>query len=237
MLDVHGQIAGLLRSPACLEWLDLTGSSAWRLLDYACRSGIVTQALQPHLSSAIGIDVSYKMVGMYNANAGRLNLGPDAMVGVVGDLTAAQDMPTNPFIAENRLRDFDLVAICMALHHLDDPFLGLARLAGRLKPGGKLLVVDWAPLDGSTPAQRAYAQQLTAKEDGMIVLDDHSARHTVSKPDGLSEEEMREIFERCGCVDTRCKLAEALSEMPPADKKLQLFCACATRAMGADVGV
>jgi ArsR family transcriptional regulator len=41
----------------------------------------------------------------------------------------------------------DLVAIHQVLHYLDDPARALAEAARVLKPGGRLLVVDFAPHD------------------------------------------------------------------------------------------
>lgn len=228
--DLHAQITAFLRSPECRDWLGVPPRAPdSRMLDYACGNGIATQSLKSHFASCLGVDVSSKMVGLYNATAERLGLGPTEMFAVRGDLTAAEVQPTDPVIEAEKLHEFDLVAICMALHHLEDPGVCLSRLAERLKPGGTLLVIDWTPMDGSTPAQKEYASQNDEQSNSIGMPEDHPARHTVSRTQGFSRTEMQDIFSQCGCDNMRWKIAEGLSDVPPAKAKSQLFWARATR--------
>lgn len=205
------------------------------MLDYACGDGIITKSLKPHFASAIGVDVSGSMLDKYRATADGLGLGPGEMVGVRGDLLADNVQPTDPPLSNDNLWHFDLVAISMALHHFDNPEVSLQRLAGRLKVGGALLVIDYTPRDGSTRAQREYEEELREqkKEDGSLDNSPNSAaiaaRHTVSKPNGFTRQEMGELFEKAGCTGFKWKLAEELTPIPVANTKAQLFWARATK--------
>ncbi|KAF6811680.1 hypothetical protein CPLU01_15058 [Colletotrichum plurivorum] len=100
----------------------------------------------------------------------------------------------------------------MALHHVEDPESAVKKLAARLKPGGKILVIDWTPerIEGA--------------------LKTHAASQTISKPKGFTEEETRNMFEDAGCKGMAWKLAEELSRIPVIDGlKSQLYFASATK--------
>lgn len=203
------------------------------MLDYACGDGLITRALKPLFSSAIGIDLSASMLEKYRETASRLGVGPGEMMGVRGDLLVANAQPTDPALPDEVLSNFDLVAISMALHHVEDPDFAIERLAARLKTGGKLLVVDWAPLDGSTPAQREYQEEMRQNlEQGSLDnnAQPHASSHTISRPNGFTEQEMTQLLEIAGCKDVKWKLAEELSPIPVIHTKAQLYWAIATKA-------
>lgn len=198
------------------------------MLDYACGDGIVSKALMSHFATIVGIDVSETMLTKYRATAAELGLGADEMVGVCGDLLSDEDKPTDPPLPREKLHDFDLVVTSMALHHFADPKGAIRKLAALLKVGGVLLVIDWTPLDGSTAEQREYQAELKASGKEML-MKDHAARHTVSKPGGFEKNEMGELFEKAGCQDFGWELAEKLTPIPVVDAKAQLYFARATR--------
>ncbi|KAK1751122.1 S-adenosyl-L-methionine-dependent methyltransferase [Echria macrotheca] len=233
--DLHGQITDFFRSPEFLQWLALPdhGDGGRRLLDYACGDGVVSRALQPHFASVLGVDVSGAMLDKYSAAVAKLGLSPDQMRAVRGDLLADDVQPTDPPLAADALLGFDLVVTSMALHHFEDPGTAIKRLAARLRPGGVLLVIDWTPLDGSTPAQREYEQELRAEGKSIKALEDsareHAAKHTISKPNGFTQAEMVELFERAGCGEVGWKLADKLSPIPVVNAKAQLFWSRASR--------
>lgn len=226
------------------------------MLDYACGNGLPSLTLKPHFKSCIGIDISAGMLAKYNATATRLGLGPDQMLGVRGDLFAEPLEPTDPPLPDERLRDFDLVAVCMALHHMQDIQLAISKLAERLRPGGTLLVIDWAQIDGATAVQREFMKdvktgKIRTKQDGMGHGHDghghqtqqhqfvdpeepskpHPASHTITH-DSFTEEQIAELFHNADCTEVRWKLADKLSDVPGARTgKMQLFWARATKGM------
>ncbi|KAF5704715.1 hypothetical protein FGLOB1_8368 [Fusarium globosum] len=53
------------------------------------------------------------------------------------DLTPSPEIDTPGFF------DFDVVVMCMALHHIEDPDNMVLQLSKRLRPGGILLIIDW----------------------------------------------------------------------------------------------
>ncbi|USP75559.1 hypothetical protein yc1106_02833 [Curvularia clavata] len=257
--DLQEQIGTFLADPSSSAWLGLpaNNSTQEKMLDYACGDGLPSRTLKPHFKSCIGIDVSAGMLAKYNATAARLGLGPDEMMGVRGDLFAEPLEPTDPPLPEDRLQNFDLVAICMALHHMQDIQLAISKLAERLRPGGTLLIIDWAQINGATAAQREFLGNVKNKnvlakneqESGMGHGHDHQkqhhqfidpqqpwkphpASHTITH-DSFTEEQITELFDNAGCTEVRWKLADKLSDVPGARAgKMQLFWARATKGDG-----
>ncbi|KAF6841843.1 methyltransferase type 11 [Colletotrichum musicola] len=234
VLDLHKQTTDFLASPEFPGWLGISPAEGHRrMLDYACGNGLISGSLRPLFSSVTGMDVSKSMLDKYQATADRLGLGPEEMRGVRGDLLGDDLKPTEPPLEESALWNFDLVAISMALHHVEDPESAIKKLAARLKVGGKLLVIDWTPVDGSTPAQREYQKELERdgnreRIDGALMT--HAASHTISKPYGFTEQEMRDMFEEAGCRDMSWKIAEELTPIPVIEEmKSQLYFAAATK--------
>jgi len=119
------------------------------------------------------------MVGVYNDAARRLGLTSEQMRAVRADLlaedTEAVDGP--------EFTGFHVVVMSMALHHVADPAKMIERLAGRLAPGGSLVIVDWVE-HGSTPPGQPV----------------HPAAHTVTRH-GFKEEEIRSMFADAGLSD------------------------------------
>lgn len=203
------------------------------MLDYACGDGVISKALKTHFGSVIGVDVSNSMLKKYEATVSDLGLSSQEMMGVRGDLIGDTVQQTEPALTEEELNNFDLIAVSMALHHFEDPEKSIQRLVSRLKTGGTLLIIDWTPLDGSTRAQKEYleARQMRSddEEHPEAAAMDRASQHTISKPDGFTETEMKDLFERGGCTEFRWKLAEELSSIIRASKKSQLFWARATK--------
>jgi len=103
------------------------------LLDLGTGTGRMLELLAPLYAKAVGIDSSTDMLSVARANLNRAGLG-DAQVrlGDIYNLPLPRD-------------SFDVVTIHQVLNYLDDPERALAEAARVLRPGGRLLVVDFAP--------------------------------------------------------------------------------------------
>lgn len=103
------------------------------LLDVGTGTGRMLELLAPQADRALGIDQSPQMLGIARDRLGRAGLRNAQLR--QGDIFA---LPVE--------RDaFDLVIVHQVLHYLDDPSRALREAARTLHPGGRLLVVDFAP--------------------------------------------------------------------------------------------
>ena len=91
------------------------------------------EMLAPGAARALGIDQSPPMLGMARARLERASLRHAQLR--QGDIYA---LPVER-------NGFDLVVLHQVLHYLDDPPRALREAARTLRPGGRLLVVDFAP--------------------------------------------------------------------------------------------
>ena len=128
---------------------------AFRLLDYACGTGTVTRALGPFASSTVGLDVSPKMVGVYNEAATSGGLAARALVGdllaspayvVRGDGTKSEE--GEGVLEGDEFKGFDAVVVGLGFHHFDGWARCLGLLAGRCRVDGVVGVVDFLVGDG-----------------------------------------------------------------------------------------
>ena len=103
------------------------------LLDLGTGTGRMLQLLAPQVDRAVGLDASHAMLSVARANLARAGLGRIELR--QADIYA-------PALARG---GFDLVVVHQVLHYLDDPARALAQAARLLAPGGRLLVVDFAP--------------------------------------------------------------------------------------------
>jgi ubiquinone/menaquinone biosynthesis C-methylase UbiE len=105
------------------------------LLDLGTGTGRILEMLGPHIERGLGIDLSQAMLALARARLDRAGLR---------HCTVRQgDIYEVPVPKES----FDAVVIHQVLHYLDDG-AGVIREAARvLRPGGRLLVVDFAPHD------------------------------------------------------------------------------------------
>ncbi len=103
------------------------------VLDIGTGTGRMLELFAPHAGRATGIDMSPAMLAIARANLERA--GHTHIHVRTGD---ANNLPV--------VRDgFDLVIIHQVLHYLDDPARAIDQAAQTLAPGGRLLVVDFAP--------------------------------------------------------------------------------------------
>jgi ArsR family transcriptional regulator len=111
----------------------LGGQPIRSLLDLGTGTGRMLQLLAPHAGRAVGLDASHAMLSVARANLERAGLTRVELR--QGDIYAP------PFGRDA----FDVIVIHQVLHYLDDPGRALREAARLLAPGGRLLVVDFAP--------------------------------------------------------------------------------------------
>ena len=103
------------------------------LLDLGTGTGRMLELLGPDLERGLGIDLSLDMLALARARLDRAGLRHCSVR--QGD---AYDLPLP--------RDaFDVVIVHQVLHFLDDGARAIREAARVLRPGGRLLVVDFAP--------------------------------------------------------------------------------------------
>ena len=114
--------------------LDAVGEAPIRsLLDLGTGTGRILQLLAPRAERAVGLDANHAMLSVARASLSREGLHRIELR--QGDLHAP------PFPRGG----FDLVVMHQVLHYLDDPARALDQATRLLSPGGRLLVVDFAP--------------------------------------------------------------------------------------------
>jgi ArsR family transcriptional regulator len=103
------------------------------LFDIGTGTGRMLELLGPRARRGIGIDLSCEMLSVARANLEKAGLGNCRVrLGDMYGLSADGDR-------------CDLVTIHQVLHYADQPGLVIAEAARVLAPGGRLVVVDFAP--------------------------------------------------------------------------------------------
>ena len=105
------------------------------LLDVGTGTGRILERLAPRVERGVGLDLSHEMLELARV---RLN-SPDLRHCQVRH----GDMYNLPFSGAS----FDVAVFHMVLHFADNPAAAMAEAARVLKPGGRLVLVDFAPHD------------------------------------------------------------------------------------------
>ncbi len=103
------------------------------LVDLGTGTGRMLQLLALRTARAVGLDASHAMLSVARANLEKAGLTRVELR--QGDIYAPP-FPRN---------SFDLVVIHQVLHYLDDPARAIREAARLVAPGGRVLVVDFAP--------------------------------------------------------------------------------------------
>ncbi len=103
------------------------------LVDLGTGTGRMLQLLAPQAVRAVGLDASHAMLSVARANLEKAGLTRVELR--QGDIYAPP-FPRNAF---------DLVIIHQVLHYLEDPARAIREAARLVAPGGRILVVDFAP--------------------------------------------------------------------------------------------
>ncbi len=106
-----------------------------RLVDLGTGTGRMLTLLGPRAGSAVGLDLSRQMLNIARSNVADAGLGACELRH--GDILEAG-------LADG---EADLVVAHQVLHYLGDPAAAVAAAARLVAPGGRLLLVDFAPHD------------------------------------------------------------------------------------------
>jgi ubiquinone/menaquinone biosynthesis C-methylase UbiE/DNA-binding transcriptional ArsR family regulator len=106
-------------------------------LDAGTGTGRMLELMAPHVRRGIGIDASPEMLAVARDRLER--------AGVHHCQVRLADIYRLPFRTATVEAGFDAAVFHQVLHYLDEPQLAVAEIARVLKPGGRLVIADFAP--------------------------------------------------------------------------------------------
>jgi ubiquinone/menaquinone biosynthesis C-methylase UbiE len=113
----------------------LKGKTVDLLIDLGTGTGRMLELLRDHYKRGVGIDASREMIAVARAKLAHQQIGhAQIRLGDIANLDAATGKA-------------DIVVLHQVLHYFDDPGRMLAAARRVLKPGGEMLIVDFAPHD------------------------------------------------------------------------------------------
>ena len=107
------------------------------ILDAGTGTGRMLELLSPHIGRGLGIDVSPEMLAIARERLER--------AGATNCQVRRGDVYRLPFTDGDAKSGFDAVLFHQVLHYLDDPQAALREAIRVAKPGGKVLIADFAP--------------------------------------------------------------------------------------------
>jgi len=112
---------------------ELGGRKVDLLVDLGTGTGRMLEVLAPAYARGIGVDSSREMLGVARSRLAAAGIShAQVRLGDIGGLDPAIGLA-------------DVIVIHQVLHYFDDPGRTLAQARRLLKPGGEILIVDFAP--------------------------------------------------------------------------------------------
>ncbi|HTO40369.1 MAG TPA: metalloregulator ArsR/SmtB family transcription factor [Rhizomicrobium sp.] len=106
-----------------------------RFLDAGTGTGQMLELLAPYVTQGVGVDVSPEMLAIARERVAKFQHCQVRLA----------DAYRLPFPNGTPLQGFDVVLFHQVLHFLDDPQAAVIDAARVLKPGGRVLIADFAP--------------------------------------------------------------------------------------------
>ena len=131
-----------------------------RIVDLGTGTGRMLTLLSPLAKDAEGLDMSHHMLTVARANLNRAE--------VRNARVRQGDVTETPFEQSSA----DLVVVHQVLHYLENPQAVLAEAARILRPGGRLLLIDFAPHDLEFLRETQGHRRLGIREDDMTEWSD-----------------------------------------------------------------
>lgn len=131
----------------------LPSSGISDFLDIGTGTGRILELFGPGVKRGVGIDQSREMLSVARANLQHANLRNCQV--------RQGDMYQLPFPGAS----FDVVVIHQVLHFAEDPAEVIAEAARALRPGGRIVVVDFAPHDLETLRTEQAHRRLGFQDD------------------------------------------------------------------------
>jgi ubiquinone/menaquinone biosynthesis C-methylase UbiE len=113
------------------------GKPAESLLDAGTGTGRMLELLGPRIKRGVGVDVSPEMLAIARDKLERAGLHHCQV--------RLANVYRLPFADASQVQGFDIILFHQVLHYLDDPQAAVVEAARVMKPGGRLLIVDFAP--------------------------------------------------------------------------------------------
>ena len=167
-----------------------------QVLDLAGGTGDLTRLMSPRVGADGHIILS-------DINAAMLTVGRERLLdkGIQGNVTFAQANAEQLPFPDN---SFDLVTMAFGLRNVTDKQRALHAIHGTLKPGGRLLVLEFSrPVTALKPAYDFYSFSILPRLGRLIAKDEDSYRYLAESirmhPDQQTLQGMLERagFERC----------------------------------------
>ncbi|KAK6540134.1 hypothetical protein TWF694_008956 [Orbilia ellipsospora] len=182
------QVRSFIRQNA--SWLSLSSppTGEVKVLDYACGPGVVSLAILPYTTHLTGLDVNPQQVAEYNRRVTLASLPETHIKAEVADLFIEESaVPAKFALPSEEYSNFDYAFCSAALHHVDDPALGVKRLAERVKGnGGRVVIVEFLAREGEA-GDGGQGIEERKKENAEYREHSHDNRHLVEgTSDGAS---------------------------------------------------